>query len=118
MRGMAPRPGVGPLDWLGPSIAAYLDDDPLWDEAKEAKDASEFMEQQPHRLPLALPRGGTYAWNEEWRTMESTVYGHPGQPKAGRPAPPQLSRLLSGNFGVTFEQGGLRARVVLQRETP
>ena len=32
---------------------------------------------------LVCPGGGKYVWNDQWKTMESTVYGHPGQPKEG-----------------------------------
>ena len=39
------------------------------------------------KIRLICPGGGRYVWNDEWQTMESTVYGHPGQPKAGPAAP-------------------------------
>ena len=60
-----------------------------------------------------LPGGGKYVWNEKYRTMESTVYGHPGEPKEGPLAPPVLSGFASGDFGLTLENQGLRARVEL-----
>ena len=41
--------------------------------------------------------------------MESTVYGHPGQPKIGPTAPPELLNFRFANFGITFENQGLRA---------
>ena len=66
---------------------------------------------------LVCPGRGEYAWNAEWQTMESTVYGHPGEPKRGPAAPPTLSSFTSGNFGLTFEEQGLRARVSLERNT-
>ena len=47
--------------------------------------------------------------------MESTVYGHPGEPKEGPPAPPVLSGFACGDFGLTLENQGLRARVELHR---
>jgi hypothetical protein len=47
--------------------------------------------------------------------MESTVYGHPGQPKQGPPAPPAIQSLGAGSFGLSFEGQGLRARVSLER---
>jgi hypothetical protein len=65
---------------------------------------------------LLCPGGGAYVWNEKWRTMESTVYGHPAQPKAGPAWPKALDRLRAGNFGLTFEPNGLRARAVLEME--
>ena len=64
---------------------------------------------------LVCPGGGKYIWNEKSRTMESTVYGHPGAPKTGSSVPPALARFATGDFGVTFEDNGLRARVELQR---
>lgn len=67
---------------------------------------------------LVCPGGGEYVWNEEWQTMESTVYGHPGVPKDGPPMPPKVDEFVSGNFGLTFEEDGLRARVSLKRQTP
>ena len=35
--------------------------------------------------------------------MESTVYGHPGQPRDGEGWPEAVSRLTFANLGVTFE---------------
>jgi hypothetical protein len=65
---------------------------------------------------LVCPGGGQYVWNEEWQTMESTIYGHPGAPTHG---PSLLRKPLSdftfGNFGLTFEDGGLRAKGTLYR---
>ena len=67
---------------------------------------------------LICPGGGKYIWNEKSRTMESTVYGHPGAPKTGPAMPPALARFATGNFGVTFEDNGLRARAELQNPAP
>jgi hypothetical protein len=64
---------------------------------------------------LVCPGGGRYVWNAKWQTMESTVYGHPGEPKEGPPAPPLLQAFERGDFGLTFEEHGLRARVNLTR---
>ncbi len=66
-------------------------------------------------LRLICPGGGRFVWNEDFRTMESTVYGHPGAPKAGPAVPPALGQLRSADFGLTFENQGLRARAVLKR---
>jgi len=88
---------------------------------------NEWKRRYPTRDPLKLheqfwqtkllcPGGGTYVWNEEWQTMESTVYGHPGQPKAGPKVIRPLARVSAANLGITFENDGLSARVVLQRE--
>ncbi|HVX10420.1 MAG TPA: hypothetical protein VHC22_04530 [Pirellulales bacterium] len=63
---------------------------------------------------LVCPGGGDYVWNDEWQTMESTVYGHPGQPRRG-PANVALADVVGGNFGLTFEDHGLRARATIDR---
>ena len=68
-------------------------------------------------VTLVCPGVGRYVWNEKYETIESTVYGHPGQPKEGPPAPPVLSGFASGDFGLTLENQGLRARVELRRPT-
>lgn len=65
---------------------------------------------------LICPGGGRYRWNESWQTMESTVYGHPGEPKVGPTWPASLARLSFGNFGLTFEDDGLRAKVQIRRK--
>src|SRR5262249_50862670 len=65
---------------------------------------------------LVCPGGGQYVWNDQWKTMESTVYGHPGEPKAGPKATSVLGRFQNANFGLTFEEHGLRARMELSRE--
>lgn len=67
---------------------------------------------------LLCPGGGRYVWNDKYRTMESTVYGHPGEPKQGPAAPLVLSDFSAGNFGLTLEHKGLRARVLLERAAP
>lgn len=64
---------------------------------------------------LACPGGGEYVWNEKWQTMESTIYGHPGEPKAGPSHVPLLSEISRLNVGLTFEHDGLRARAIIDR---
>ena len=64
---------------------------------------------------LLCPGGGRYQWSEQFQTMESTVYGHPGQPKEGPAAPPLLAGFRFIDFGLTFEDQGLRAVVALER---
>jgi hypothetical protein len=70
------------------------------------------------QIRLVCPGGGKYVWNDQWQTMESTVYGHPGQPKAGPEVAPALLAFRRGAFGLTFENQGLRARVVLEHAAP
>jgi hypothetical protein len=64
---------------------------------------------------LLCPGGGTYRWNAEAGTVESSVYGHPGTPKAGPLSPVDALGIERGDFGLTFEDEGLRARAVLDR---
>ncbi len=67
------------------------------------------------RVRLVDPAGGQYVWNDRFRTMESSVYGHPGQPQDGPALAERLRSLGDGRLGVTFENDGLRARTELQR---
>jgi hypothetical protein len=64
---------------------------------------------------LVCPGGGEYVWNADWQTMESTVYGHPGQRKDGPANSLHLDGITGGNFGLTFEKQGLRATAVIDR---
>lgn len=66
---------------------------------------------------LVCPGGGTYRWNATWQTMESTVYGHPAEPKIGPTLAAGLRDISAAEFGVTFEPNGLRARAELRRTT-
>lgn len=81
----------------------------------------------PDRDPLAIheaiwgarpvcPGGGMYAWNDELRTMESSVFGCPARQLAGPDGLTTLDIVRRGNLGVTFENDGLRARAVIDRE--
>lgn len=65
---------------------------------------------------LVCPGGGRYVWNEQWRTMESPVFGHPGEPKPPVKFEAPLFPFAKANFGLTFELGGLRSRLELLRE--
>jgi hypothetical protein len=73
----------------------------------------EIHEQLWH-VRLLDPAGGQYVWNDEYKTMESTTYGHPAAPKTGPASPRSLDIIQSGNFGVDFEDQGIRARAQLQ----
>ncbi len=65
-------------------------------------------------VKLVCPGGGRYVWNEADRTMESSAFGHPGAPKDGPPLETLLQGVRFGNFGLTFEEKGLRARATLE----
>jgi hypothetical protein len=82
----------------------YPDQDPL------------ELHERVWKVRLVDPAGGRYTWNARWQTMESSEYGHPGEPKRGPAAPPLVSGITGGNFGLTFENQGLRARVKLSRK--
>ncbi len=73
------------------------------------------VHQQLWQTRLVCPGGGAYEWNEDWQTMASTVYGHPGEPKDGPSWPQAVLGIVFGNLGVTFENQGLRARAVIER---
>jgi len=73
------------------------------------------LHEQWWQTKLLCPGGGTYVWNEKWQTMESTVYGHPGEPKDGPRTILPLTKIKSVNLGLTFEDQGLSAKVVLDR---
>ena len=66
---------------------------------------------------MVCPGGGQYVWNKEWQTMESTVFGHPGEPKLPDLAAAPLFPFKHCRFGITFEHNGLRSRLELERET-
>jgi len=74
------------------------------------------LHERVFRERLPCPGGGTYAWNAEWGTMESSAYGHPGAPKHGPLRPRGLDDLGAARFGLTFEADGLRVRAALERK--
>ncbi len=65
---------------------------------------------------LACPGGGTYVWNEEWHTLESSIFGHPGAPQDGIRRPKAWDELSSARFALEFEADGLRVRAELERK--
>ena len=73
------------------------------------------LHEQFWQTKLICPGGGRYVWNDEWQTMESTVYGHPGQPKPGPEKALPVANITTANLGLTFENDGLSAKVVLDR---
>lgn len=79
--------------------------------------APDRLHQQFWNTKLTCPGGGEYVWNEEFQTMESTVFGHPGHPRLLHNLPNPLSGILEAGMNITFEADGLRGRVEIQRET-
>ena len=86
-----------------------------WKRRYADRDPLELHEQLWHES-LICPGGGEYVWNDDWQTMESTVYGCPSAPRDGPITSPLLKEIRQGNFGMTFEEQGLRARVELDRK--
>jgi hypothetical protein len=74
------------------------------------------VHEQVWKTKLVCPGGGKYVWNDSWQTLESTVFGHPGEPKDGPVITPGMLGLEHADFGLTFEEQGLRARAVLERK--
>jgi hypothetical protein len=74
------------------------------------------LHEQFWQTKLICPGGGSYVWNAKWQTMESTAYGHPGEPKAGPKNNFPLARFNGANLGLNFEQQGLSAKVALDRK--
>ena len=64
-------------------------------------------------VKLLCPGGGTYVWNERWHTMESTVFGHPGEPRSG--AGFLFPAVTDIDLGATFENQGLSAKGIITR---
>lgn len=60
------------------------------------------------------PGGGQYLFNDELGVMESSVYGSPLAPRQGPAFVPIVRRLRAGDFGLTFDKHGLRARAELR----
>lgn len=92
-----------PLPILGEWKRMFPDRDPV------------ELHQRVWRQALAAPGDG-YAWSAPWSTMASNLWGSPAEPKQGPSWPPELDHLRTGDFGLTFENDGLRARVEVTRE--
>ncbi|MFH2000283.1 MAG: hypothetical protein ABIK28_11420, partial [Planctomycetota bacterium] len=85
-----------------------------WRRVFNADDAVAFHRKY-WQVDLQCPGGGAYVWNETYQTFESTLFGHPGEPKElGWQALP-LPELEAADFGLTFENNGLRAKAALHR---
>jgi len=141
-KGIDPSPTEPSRPWLGESLAARVSSAGLRVLATAGLNTyraaislqcwnnlpilNEWHRLYPDRDPAALhetvwgerlvcPAGGNYVWNPKWRTMESTVLGHPGEPKPGPDSIGPLRDVKSADFGITFQDGGLRAAVEIER---
>lgn len=65
---------------------------------------------------LQCPGGGEYVWNEDMESMVSTAYGHPFAPEKGPGVMEALRDMDRADFGLSFENDGLRARAVFGRK--
>ena len=66
---------------------------------------------------LICPGGGEYRWNNEFKTMESTKFGHPAKPTDLLPTAAHLiHNIHEVRFGITFENNGLRAKGEILRK--
>ena len=87
----------------------------VWHERYPQQDPVE-LHQQFWQRRLVCPGGGEYRWNEEFQTMESTVYGSPAAPRTGPGLPAAINSIKSASFGLTFEENGLRTTFQLQKK--
>ena len=62
------------------------------------------------------PGGKGYRWNAALKTYESVVYGHPASPRGPLTLPATLRRILEADLGLTFFDGGVRARGTILRK--
>ena len=75
-----------------------------------------IQHQQLWGRELICVGGGQYRWNAELQSMESTSFGSPGSQDETQSLVPIPFRGVShAAFGVTFEHGGLRARMHMER---
>jgi len=86
-----------------------------WKRLYPSQDPVKFHERY-WKTRLVCPGGGAYVWNEKWQTMESTAYGHPGDPKEPTTPHSRLGKFSNVNLGLTFENQGLSAKGVFGRE--
>jgi hypothetical protein len=143
-RRSAAKDAVQGTPWLGSSVGLRVERDAVdvltrlsADEIRNqlqtaAWSAIPILNEWKHRFPeadpvtlherlwnvrLVSPAGGTFTWNDELQTMESSDYGSPAAPKQGPALPEALERFTRGEFGLSFEADGLRARAELARDS-
>ena len=133
-----PQPATRP--WLGKNLAVQVRGDSMNLFSRLARDSfgrklqrsswnnlpilNEWKRLAPAKDPVAVheqlwgvkllcPAGGQYVWNKDRQTMESTVVGCPEFPKSAPENLLQFRGINFANFGLTFENQGLRAQVEL-----
>ncbi|MBI5155185.1 hypothetical protein HZA57_08105 [Candidatus Poribacteria bacterium] len=127
-----------PSDWLGGNLAAavhrsaieaatWAGKDELLRRARERSFLNlpildEWKRLYPERDPVAVheavfgvalscPGGRGYQWNADAHRMESVAYGTPESPRGTEAPSLPFSEFDVFRAGLTFENGGLRARV-------
>ena len=65
---------------------------------------------------LQCPGGGNYSWNQKFQTYESSIFGHPGKPRMPQRGIGLLSPFGGVDFGLTFENDGLRAQASIEEK--
>jgi len=65
-------------------------------------------------IALVCPDRGRFEWDEQLGAHVSTVFGHPARPIEGPLLPEALRELGAADMGLTFVDGGVRARVRLR----
>ena len=68
--------------------------------------------------PNSNARGRKVFLNEKFKTYESSVFGHPGKPSMPKKGIGLLGPFGSVDFGITFENDGLRAQGTVSRKSP
>ena len=66
---------------------------------------------------LQCPGGGKYTWNQKFQTYESSIFGHPGKPRMPQRGIGLLSPFGAVDFGITFENDGLRAQASIEEKS-
>ena len=66
---------------------------------------------------LQCPGGGKYRWNQKFQTYESSIFGHPGKPSMPNKGIGLLNPFGKVDFGLTFENDGLRAQAAIEEKS-
>jgi hypothetical protein len=129
--------------WLGESAAlrvnkTFIDfvakeSQKLWDESQRELAwralpiLQEWRRLWPDQDPVAVheklfkvrlvdPAGGGYVVDKDGLRIFSETYGHPTEARSGPARPRFAERLKEARGGLTFENDGVRARLVIERE--
>jgi hypothetical protein len=103
--------------WLGTNLCLQVDQQFLTAIDRLSRDEYQSAQQllSWNNLPILNEWKRLYP-DAQWQTMESTIYGHPGEPKKGPGKFLPLARVSAANLGLTFENQGLSAKAVLERK--